>query len=75
MVTYSLEDNKNYINQNLYDKMNGSDININSNYNSYRFFNSKISQGMKKTYNLSVNNNNNLSSDIDYNNDIKINTN
>ena len=76
MLTYSLEENNNFNNNHLYDKMKGSDININSNYNSCRFFNSNNSKVMQKAINLNVNNNN-LSSDFDNNNDIdiKINTN
>ena len=42
--------------------MKGSDININTNYDSFQFFGS----------NLSKMNNVNLSSDIDYSNDIDI---
>ena len=61
-LTYSLDDNYSNNNKFFYDKMKGSDININTNYDSFQFFGS----------NLSKMNNVNLSSDIDYSNDIDI---
>ena len=71
MVTYSLDDNYNSCNH-LYDKMKGSDININSNFNSCRLMNSNISKGNNKTYMLKINNENNNNLSFDYNNDIEI---
>ena len=73
--TYSLEDNNNNnnnLNNHLYDKMKGSDINFKSNYNSCRNLNSNNKKVMQRTFNLDLNNNNNVSEDIDNNDDINI---
>ena len=71
IATYSLEENNSNQNNNLYDKMKGSDINIKSKYNSCRNLKTDNKKVMIKTFNFDINNEN-LSQDIDYNNDINI---